>query len=352
MEPDARAVTVEVFAGGERLARRTITARRCRWALPVAAVRFRLPAGDLGDCAGSAGPGWTVHVRSDTHLPRGPRSDERLLGVSVIAALAGPRRHQLLQLVHQPLAAAASDLTFLRSYDRVAANSAFTARWVRRLWAVDASLLHPPISRQAAGRKGPVILHVGRFFPPHAGHSKRQAELVEAFRQLTGRGLADGWELHLVGGCDDDGRAYLDAVRAAIDGLAVDVHANAARGELQELFGRASIYWHATGLGDDPDAHPERMEHFGISTVEAMSAGAVPVCIGVAGQLEVFDDGVEGFHFSTVDQLVERTAELIADPALRTRMGAAAQRRAARYDERAFAERLQALVAEITAIGG
>jgi hypothetical protein len=30
-------------------------------------------------------------------------------------------------------------------------------------------------------------------------------------------------------------------------------------------------------LGEDPERHPDRFEHFGITTVEAMSAGAVPV---------------------------------------------------------------------------
>ena len=29
----------------------------------------------------------------------------------------------------------------------------------------------------------------------------------------------------------------------------------------------------------DPDRHPDRFEHFGITTVEAMSAGAVPIVI-------------------------------------------------------------------------
>ena len=79
--------------------------------------------------------------------------------------------------------------------------------------------------------------------------------------------------------------------------------------ELRSLFARASVYWHATGLGEDPELHPERMEHFGIATVEAMSAGAVPVAIGVAGQLEVFDDGVEGFHFHDLDELLKVDAD-------------------------------------------
>ena len=60
------------------------------------------------------------------------------------------------------------------------ANSAFTRDWIRRLWAVEAGVLEPPVHPQPRGTKAPVILHVGRFFAPEAGHGKRQLELVEA----------------------------------------------------------------------------------------------------------------------------------------------------------------------------
>ena len=314
--------------------------RRHRWTPPVAVVRGRL---------GAAGPDVVrLHVDSATHVPLGRVSDERRLGASVLAVLHGPWYQQLLQAAHQPLSAAAAELSFLDSYDAVVANSAFTARWVRRLWAVDTEILHPPVSAQPCGDKGPVILHVGRFFAPAAGHSKRQLELVDAFRRLVAGGAADGWTLHLVGGCDEEGRAYLDTVRDAIGELPVQLHVNAPAAELRALFAGASIYWHATGLGEDPDAHPERMEHFGIATVEAMSAGAVPVVIGVAGQLEVLDDGVEGYHFDDVATLVARTASLIADPDRRAAMSAAARRRAERYGEPAFRARVFEVIDPLT----
>ncbi|MEZ5266198.1 MAG: glycosyltransferase family 4 protein [Acidimicrobiales bacterium] len=285
-------------------------------------------------------------MRSAASMPTGPASDQRLLGVSVVAALAGPRWWWPLQAVHQTLSAAADDLGFLASYRQVVSNSAFTAGWVQRLWALETPVLNPPVRAQTPAEKEPIILHVGRFFAPEAGHSKRQLELVEAFGALVRSGAVDGWTLHLVGGCDDEGRPYLERVHSAIGGLPVELHPNAGGDELRSLYGRVSIYWHATGLGEDPDAHPERMEHFGIATVEAMSAGAVPVVIGVAGQLEVLDDGVEGYHFATLEELAARTAELVGDPERRARMGTAARQRAEQYGERAFAAKLAALVAD------
>lgn len=310
--------------------------RRRRWTPPVAVLRGRVERAAEPTGADPV----RLHLHSATHIPTGRSSDERRLGASVLAVLHGPWYQQLLQAVHQPLSAAAAELSFLDSYDAVVANSAFTARWIRRLWGIDTEILHPPVSAQPRGEKGPVILHVGRFFAPAAGHSKRQLELVDAFARLVAGGHADGWTLHLVGGCDAEGRPYLDTVRAAIGELPVQLHVNAPAAELRALFAEASIYWHATGLGEDPDAHPERMEHFGIATAEAMSAGAVPVAIGVAGQLEVFDDGVEGYHFDDVATLVARTASLIADPARRAAMSDAAQRRAERYGDEAFRRRV------------
>ncbi len=331
-------------------------ARRTLWPGAAHAWRFwpRVPftgvtapvAPLLADRAGSVDDGPTrLVLRSGTHLPPGPASDQRVLGLSVLGVLVGPWYSRLLQAVHQPLSAAAAPRDFLDTYQQVVANSRFTATWVERLWGRSSEVLNPPVAGQPSGDKEPLILHVGRFFPPKAGHSKRQLELIDAFGRLVGAGKADGWALHLVGGCDDEGAAYLDQVRAAVEDLLVEVHANAPAATLRDLFARASIYWHATGLGEDPEAHPERMEHFGISTVEAMSAGAVPVAIGMAGQLEVFDDGVEGHHFASIDELVEHTAALIADPHRRQVMAAAARQRAADFDLPAFERRLFALLA-------
>lgn len=237
---------------------------------------------------------------------------------------------------------------FTASYDTVVANSQFTRRHVEERWHTDAVVLEPPVTMHAPGDKAPVIVNVGRFFPPSAGHSKKQLTLVEAFATLCGQGLS-GWELHLVGGVDDAGRSYLDEVRAAAEGLPVVLHPNAAGDELAELYRRASLYWHAAGFGEDAERHPDRLEHFGISTVEAASAGAVPVVYGAGGQLEVVDHGRTGLHWHTVDELVAHTAGLIADGDRRARLGAAAASAAQRYNPDTFGRRVRALVDRLDA---
>ena len=165
-------------------------------------------------------------------------------------------------------------------------------------------MLYPPVRMHDGGHKEPIILSVGRFFGAESGHSKKQLQLVEAFRRLLDRGVA-GWTLHLVGGCGEADLGYLESVQAAAEGLPVVFHVDAPGDELEDLYARASLFWHATGLGEDPEADPQRLEHFGIATVEAMSAGVVPVVFGVAGQLEIVEDGVSGYHFDDLDELVD-----------------------------------------------
>jgi glycosyltransferase involved in cell wall biosynthesis len=184
---------------------------------------------------------------------------------------------------------------------------------------------------------------VGRFFDPAAGHNKRQLELVQAFRQLG----AAGWSLHLVGGCDRLGEAYLAEVREVARGLDVELHVNASGAQVRALYGRASLFWHATGLGEDEEAHPERFEHFGITTVEAMSAGVVPVVIAKAGQLELFEPDTAGLLWNTIDELVEHSRQLIAEPERRAAMADAAVAEAQRFLRLAFAARLNQLVGRL-----
>jgi glycosyltransferase involved in cell wall biosynthesis len=341
---------VEVRVAGSLLARATVAPRRSRWQGLWQRIRLTVPAALVSD-----GGAVEVEVRSSTFrpaelapardgTPAGP-VDDRVLGAAVVGVLTGGWARRAAQTAYQVLAVPTISAGFLDGYQTVASNSAFTQRWVRELWGRNGPVLYPPVIAQPPGEKAPVILGVGRFFPPGTGHSKRQRELVEAFRRLA----ASGWSLHLVGGCDAAGEAYLADVRAAAEGLEVHLHVNASGAELRGLYAQASIFWHATGLGEDERAHPDRFEHFGITTVEAMSAGVVPVVIGRAGQLELFESGRAGFHAADLDEMIAHTRTLITDPQRRAELSVAAAQAAERFERPAFAARLRALVAETVA---
>jgi glycosyltransferase involved in cell wall biosynthesis len=224
----------------------------------------------------------------------------------------------------------------LSRYRRVVANSTFTAEWVRRRWGRDADVLAPLVLPVAPRPKEPVIVVVGRF--SGGSRSKGQRALVEAFRRL-GPEVHRGWTLHLAGYVDDP--EELRAVRDAAAGLPVVLHPDAARDEVEALLGRASICWHACGLDVDPQRHPERLEHFGISVVEAMSAGAVPLVLDVGGPAETVADVAPTWH--DLDDLARQTHDLLESPSTLAGLAERARVRAADFGPAPFQRRLDEL---------
>ena len=276
------------------------------------------------------------------------RSDQlrSRLGVAGVKALSLPPRlpHRLTE-VQAAFDRRVARVEFVPTYTRYLSNSQFTATWVERLWGRPSDVLYPPVRPNVRpGDKAPLILVLGRFFDPSFGHSKKQHELLATFCTLHRAGRLPGWRMAIVGGCDAANRDYALAVKRAARGLPVEVHVNAPGSVVEQLLGEASLYWHGAGLGEDAERHPERFEHFGISVVEAMAAGAVPIVFGAAGPAEIVQDGVNGRHWHTLDELAELTVELAAADA-RGELAAAAVRRADDFSASAFADRLTGYLA-------
>ena len=103
-----------------------------------------------------------------------------------------------------------------------------------------------------------------------------------------------------------------------------------------ELLATSSLFWHATGYREQTRRHPERLEHFGIATAEAMLCGAVPLVVPVGGQPEIVTDGINGRHWTTVPELVARTQELIRNPERAEQLRLAAQQDARLYGKERF----------------
>jgi len=290
-----------------------------------------------------------IRIESAMHIPSevGTGSDTRRLGIPLAGAQLGTDPRAVLKRRYPSLASGPVGFEWLDTYTRVVSNSHYTRRWVRRWWGLDTSVLNPPVTLQERATKEKIILNVGRFFEPKHGHCKKQLDMVRAMRALQWRGNMDDWTLHLVGGCSEADRPYLDKVRKEAEGLPVEIHVDAPGSTVRDLYGRASIYWHATGLGEDPETQPDRFEHFGITTVEAMSAGAVPVVILAAGQEEVVEHGVSGLNWEPLVQLVCFTEDLALDPERLASMSLAAEVRAIDYGLPAFSARLHDLVADM-----
>jgi glycosyltransferase involved in cell wall biosynthesis len=228
----------------------------------------------------------------------------------------------------------------MRSYRVKAAISHFSAAWTQRRWGIDCQVIYPPVSAHFTTRpKATSILSVGRFAVEGEGHRKMQTEMLAAFRDLEREGLA-GWRYTSVGGLGPtpQHRAFLDHLRGMAQGSHAEILPNIQRESLRALYEEAGIFWHAAGYGENLDAHPERAEHFGISTVEAMAAGCVPIVIDQGGQREIVAHGVSGFRWSTLDELKSYTFLLVRDNALRDRMSQAARLRARHFSRERFSD--------------
>ncbi len=139
----------------------------------------------------------------------------------------------------------------------------------------------------------PEVLYAGRLSP-----EKGVLELVEA-----------AGDLNLVVAGDGPLRPQVPQARGFVPPE-----------ELAVLYARAAVV-----------ACPSHREGFGVACLEAMAHGRPVVASAVGGLLDLVVDGETGIHVPPGDVPALRAAieRLLADPALRRRMGEAGRRRAA-----------------------
>jgi len=229
--------------------------------------------------------------------------ERRLFGIAV-------------RLQHYP--PGVSILDYADTYSAIWANSEYTRKWIKYYWQRNSQVLYPlvPLEDFRVESKRPQILNVGRFFAGQ--HNKKHLVLVEAFKQMVDEGLG-GWELHLVGGTTpgEEHVGYLKAICQAAEGYPIHIHTDIPFQELVQLYAQSAIYWHASGYAEDERLDPDKFEHFGITTVEAMASGCVPVVIGKGGQPEIVRHGINGYLWQTLEELRAITRQIIDYPALR-----------------------------------
>lgn len=238
------------------------------------------------------------------------------------------------------------------TYKLITANSQYTQGFIRKLWQKDSSILYPICENMHSKgvKKEKVILHVGRFFANVGeSHHKRQDILLSTFKRMT-KLHKDGWQLHFAGSVAEDvgGLKYILQLIKDAQGFPIFFHFNCSFKELQDLYNKAGIYWHATGYGSDAKKHPEKQEHFGISTVEAMSTGTLPIVINSAGQKESVVHGENGYLWDTLDELARYTTKVSRLSAKQlSEMSESAKASSKQYDNNAFRENVKAIFSSV-----
>ncbi len=198
----------------------------------------------------------------------------------------------------------------LKFWDLIIYNSEFTKENSADFWRAKSEVIYPPvdIKKIKPFKKKKYILSVGRFF----GYlkDKKHTLLIETFKDLCKNKKMKDWNLNLAGAASDGDKPYLNELKSLAEGLPINFYPNISYDDLVKLYGESSIYWHAAGFGEND---PTKMEHFGISTVEAMAGGAVPVVIGSGGQKEIVQNGKSGFLWNDVDALKGFTLKLVEE---------------------------------------
>jgi glycosyltransferase involved in cell wall biosynthesis len=208
----------------------------------------------------------------------------------------------------------------VHQYTHIIFNSLYTAEWIQKRWNIKPHAhIYPPVDmvsplEKALGLKQNIILSVARFEP---GGNKQQAEMIKAFTLMRRRWPreTEGWRLVLAGGSTAV-NPYLDRIRSLLvesSGSDIELLVNLPVDQLKKVFQSARLFWHFSGLGQ---RDPARIEHFGMTTVEAMQCGCVPVVFRGGGQKEIVVQETSGFLFDTIQELLEKTLALIQKPEL------------------------------------
>ena len=240
----------------------------------------------------------------------------------------------------------------LGHYERVVVNSEFT-RTAYRLGLSELGvgdfpidIIPPPVQMVVPGPDAPakenIILMIGRFSPN--GHAKRQDVLVDAMRLAARTKALSGWRVVLCGMVPNDKAsiAFYESLLGDIEGLPIEIVLSPSRAQLEAWMLRAKIYVSATGTGVTAAKDFAKCEHFGITVVEAASAGCIPVVYEIGGPADIIKHLGVGHCFSRTADLVtalEAAAETAQDVKARNQ----AIHQAQAYSEKAFMQSWQKL---------
>ncbi|HLD26887.1 MAG TPA: glycosyltransferase family 4 protein [Patescibacteria group bacterium] len=198
------------------------------------------------------------------------------------------------------------------------ANSLYTQSYIEKWTGKKSEVIYPyldilPFEKVQSYKKDKIILTVGRFFK-HL-HAKRQDILIKAFKQLQQKDKSfKDFRLYLIGGLKEEDKYYFKELVSLAEGNPNIIFIpNAPQEVVTEYYRKALFYWHAAGYGVDESIHPEAVEHLGITPLEAMVEGCVVFCHASGGPKNIISDGVNGFLYDTIKELIDKTARIYTE---------------------------------------
>jgi glycosyltransferase involved in cell wall biosynthesis len=187
----------------------------------------------------------------------------------------------------------------------VLTNSDFSRNAILKSFGVDSTVLPPPVDvdifRNAcltSNARDDSVLVISRFHP-----SKKIENVIHLAKLLHQNELGTG--MNIVGNMLPDGIGYFDYLNNLVKHYELEdfvkFEINLKFDRLLDHMRRSKVY-----------VHPLPGEPFGISTVEAMSAGLIPVVPDIGGHTEFVP---AKYQFHTYGQGVQSVAAALAAPA-------------------------------------
>ncbi len=198
---------------------------------------------------------------------------------------------------------------------RLLATSNYTQGFVKSKWGRDSETLYPPCPTELYSSrilpKEDMVITVGRIVP-----EKRMNLFIEIARKLP------TCRFVVVGSIDEQRSEYYASLKRTATSNVSFVLSPLRKA--WELLARSKVYVHCT-----------LNEHFGITVVEAMAAGCVPVVHDSGGPKEIVPSQV-GYRWTNTQDAADRISDLLRNDGLRRRLAVEASRRAEIFGTEAF----------------
>lgn len=266
-----------------------------------------------------------IFVVSDGSVPFVPFGKSILLFMSPFVKVGGKSLANQIKL------------KFIR---KIVCFSEYTQKYIDAEFGVKSNLIYPAVEVSPIKvLKENIILSVGRFITTL--HQKKQESLIEAFIEIEQQ--LPKWQLILVGGTELGSERFVQTLRKKARGHRIAIKTDISASGLSRLYAQAKIYWHAAGFGADLRQNPQKAEHFGISIVEAMGNGTVPIVFNAGGPTEIVTPQ-SGRVWNSLKELKELTQELAHNNQKREEIAGASKQRASIFNKQKFCERWHEII--------
>jgi glycosyltransferase involved in cell wall biosynthesis len=182
----------------------------------------------------------------------------------------------------------------------ILANSSFVAKIIRETFGVNSDIIYPPvdIKRFYISEKQEFVVSLGRFNP-----FKRFEVLINSFAKIgRGKCIIIG---SVINSAFKESVMYLRKLRKMVDELGmrdeIKILVNCPFEKVREILSKSKLYVNCT-----------MFEPFGISVVEGMASGCVPIVHRSGGPyIDIIDHDRYGFSFSESNDLAQKLTVLL-----------------------------------------